>query len=128
MTRSSWSTRRGLCAEREPLLDMHPDDATSRGIADGEQVRVWNDRGAVLVRARVGDRVRAGVVSMPSGWWATLSPGRSSANALTADGLSDHGEGGHFHDALVQVASHPDTQSEATSQEQERGIVTLARG
>jgi anaerobic selenocysteine-containing dehydrogenase len=53
--------------------------------------------------ARIGDRIRPGVVSMPSGWWASLSPGGSSANALTSDGLSDLGGGGDFHDALVQV-------------------------
>jgi hypothetical protein len=40
---------------------------------------------------------------MPSGWWASLSPGGTSANALTADGLSDLGGGGDFHDTLVQA-------------------------
>ena len=63
---------------------------------------------------------------MPSGWWASLSPGGSSANALTPDGLSDLGGGADFHDTLVQVtradgntpgASHspnPDPQVDAT--------------
>jgi anaerobic selenocysteine-containing dehydrogenase len=90
-------------AEREPRLEMHPDDAALRGIADGDYVRVHNDRGEVSLRARLGDRVRPGVVSMPSGWWASLSPGGSSANALTPDGLSDLGGGADFHDTLVQV-------------------------
>jgi len=43
-------------------------------------------------------------VSLPSGWWASLSPGGTSVNALTADGLSDWGGGGDFHDTLVEVA------------------------
>jgi anaerobic selenocysteine-containing dehydrogenase len=90
-------------AEREPLLEMHPDDATPRGIVDHDLVRVYNDRGAIEVRVRVGDRVRAGVVSIPSGWWPSLSPGGLSANALTADGLSDWGGSGDFHDTLVEV-------------------------
>jgi anaerobic selenocysteine-containing dehydrogenase len=68
-------------------------------------VRVHSDRGSVLLRARVGDRVRPGVVSMPSGWWASLSPGGSSANALTPDGLADMGGGGDFHDTLVEVSA-----------------------
>jgi anaerobic selenocysteine-containing dehydrogenase len=94
---------RHLKAEREPLLDLHPDDAAARGIADGVLVRVFNDRGPVTLRARVGDRVREGVAAMPSGWWASLSPGGSSANALTSDGLADWGGGGDFHDTLVEV-------------------------
>jgi anaerobic selenocysteine-containing dehydrogenase len=94
---------RHLNAEREPLLDLHPDDAVARGIADGDLVRVFNDRGTLTLRARVGDRVRAGVTAMPSGWWASLSPGGSSANALTSDGLADWGGGGDFHDTLVEV-------------------------
>ena len=65
---------RQLKAEKEPLLDIHPDDAAPRGIEDGVEVRVFNDRGELRLRARVGDRVRPGVVSMPSGWWPSLSP------------------------------------------------------
>lgn len=94
---------RSLRAEREPVLDIHPEDAAPRGIAEGDRVRVANDRGAVELVARVGDRVRPGVVAMPSGWWASRSPGGSSANALTADGLTLWGGGGDFHDTLVEV-------------------------
>ena len=94
---------RHLKAEREPRLEIHPDDATSRGIEDGDLVRVRNDRGRVHVRANVGSRIRPGVVLLSSGWWASLSPGGSSANALTADGLSELGGGGDFHDTLVEV-------------------------
>jgi len=95
---------RHLNAEREPLLDMHPDDGAARGIADGDRVRVYNDRGSVELRVRLGDRVRPSLVAMPSGWWASRSPGGASANTLTADGLSDAGGGGDFHDTLVEVA------------------------
>ncbi|MEM7769943.1 MAG: molybdopterin oxidoreductase family protein [Cyanobacteria bacterium P01_A01_bin.37] len=94
---------RHLRMEREPLLEIHPDDAEQRGISDGEWGQVFNDRGQITIRIRVGDRVRPGVVSMPSGWWASLSPDGSSANALTADGLSDWGNGGDFYDTLVEV-------------------------
>jgi len=94
---------RHVRAEREPLLDLHPADAATRAIADGDLVRVFNDRGSVELRARVDDRVREGVAAMPSGWWASLSPGGTSANSLTSDGLSDWGGSGDFHDTLVEV-------------------------
>jgi anaerobic selenocysteine-containing dehydrogenase len=94
---------RHLRAERAPQLDIHLIDATARGIVDGESVRIHNERGAVEIKVRVGDRVRPGVVAMPSGWWASLSPGGVSANALTADGLSLWAGGGDFHDTYVEV-------------------------
>jgi anaerobic selenocysteine-containing dehydrogenase len=56
-----------------------------------------------VVHEQFLDRVRPGVVAMPSGWWASRSPGGSSANALTPDGLTLWGGGGDFHDALVEV-------------------------
>ena len=98
---------RALKAEKTPMLDLHPDDAVTRGIADGDSVRVFNERGSITLLARVGDKVRSGVVAMPSGWWASKSPSGSSANALTPDGLSDLGGGGDFHSALVQVERAP---------------------
>ena len=94
---------RHLRAEKEPKLSIHPADAEPRGVEDGDTVRVVNERGNVILRAMVGDKVRPGVVAMPHGWWASLSPGGSSANALTGDGLSDLGGGGDFYDTLVDV-------------------------
>jgi anaerobic selenocysteine-containing dehydrogenase len=95
---------RHLRAERAPFLDIHPQDAASRAIVEGDLVRVHNDRGSVEMVARVSVRMRPGVIAMPSGWWASLSPGGVSANALTADGLSLWAGGGDFHDTLVEVA------------------------
>ncbi len=94
---------RHVKAEKTPVVDVHPDDAIPRGVADGDTVRVFNDRGELVLPARVGDRVPPGVVSVPSGWWASRSPNGQAANALTPDGLSDLGGGGDFHSALVQV-------------------------
>jgi anaerobic selenocysteine-containing dehydrogenase len=93
-------------AEGEPRVDISAADAAARGIVDGDAVRVFNARGSVVARARVGDRVRPGVAAMPSGWWASLSGG-SSANALTPDGLADFGGGGDFHDCLVEIEPAP---------------------
>jgi anaerobic selenocysteine-containing dehydrogenase len=90
-------------ADGPPRLDISPPDAASRGIVDGEMIEAFNDRAAVRYEARVADRVPAGVVSAPSGWWASHSPSGLSVNALTQDGLSDMGQGPAFHDTLVEV-------------------------
>jgi anaerobic selenocysteine-containing dehydrogenase len=94
---------RHLAGEGEPMLELHPDDAASRGIEDGSTVRVRNTRGEVLARARIGDVVGPGVVALPSGWWGSRSPGGASANALTTQELTDRGGGAAVHAARVEV-------------------------
>lgn len=85
-----------------PFAELHPDDAARRGIADGDLVRVFNDRGSITVPARLGDRQRAGVVYVPFGWWTDGDGG--TVNVLTSDRLSDAGGGGAYLDTLVEVA------------------------
>ena len=68
---------------------MHPDDAAARGIADGRNVRVFNDIGATVLPAQVTDRIAPGVVSIKEGAWYTPGAGgadsRGCANVLTTD-------------------------------------------
>ncbi len=63
-----------VAEEKTPQLDLHPDDAAARAIADGDRVRIFNDRGSFTATARVTDRARPGVVVAPSIWWQKLSP------------------------------------------------------
>jgi anaerobic selenocysteine-containing dehydrogenase len=105
---------RAVRAEKEPRLDLNAVDAAARSVADGDIVEVGNGRGAIRLRARVGDKVPPGVVSMPSGW-----AGERTANLLTADGVADMGGGGDFHSTLVEVvrvgAEVPDQQPAAVT-------------
>jgi len=89
--------------EKTPRLDIHPDDASARGIATGDSVRVFNDRGSLLASARVTDRARRGVVVAPSVWWRKLAPGGENANAVTSQALTDLGRAPTFYDCLVEV-------------------------
>jgi anaerobic selenocysteine-containing dehydrogenase len=103
---------RHVRASGEPELHLSAADAEARGIADGAWVRAFNARGSVQARARVDDRVRPGVIAMPSGWWASRSPGGRSVNALTSDGVAPWGRGGDFHDTWVDVALLQSSSSE----------------
>ena len=89
--------------EREPHLDMHPRDAAARGIRDGDAVRVYNDRGAYTLRARVNGKPRPGVVVAPSVWWKKYSPDGRNANNVTPQRTADLGGGATFYDCRVQV-------------------------
>jgi anaerobic selenocysteine-containing dehydrogenase len=92
-----------LASEKEPRLDIHPDDARSRGIADGAKVRVFNDRGDFTVKAAISTRARPGCVVAPSVWWRKLAPDGRNANDVTSQALADMGGAATFYDCLVEV-------------------------
>ena len=48
---------------------MHPADAAPRGLADGDDVRIFNELGEVRCGLQIGTWVRPGVVSLPKGLW-----------------------------------------------------------
>ena len=52
----------------EPIVYMNPSDAETRGIAEGQLVKVYNDRGYVVVKAAIDDGLMAGIVNLPHGW------------------------------------------------------------
>ncbi|HEX9173456.1 MAG TPA: molybdopterin dinucleotide binding domain-containing protein, partial [Telluria sp.] len=89
--------------EGEPRLDIHPDDCAARGIADGDMVRIFNDRGSFVAKARVTAKARAGLVVGLSVWWKKLASDGKNANEVTSQALTDMGRAPTFYDTLVQV-------------------------
>jgi len=83
---------------------IHPEDAASRGIAAGDEVRVGNARGAFFAIADVTDRVRPGVVASPKGRWPVDARHGATVNATVDERDSDMGGGAVYHDNRVQVA------------------------
>jgi anaerobic selenocysteine-containing dehydrogenase len=87
----------------KPTLEIHADDASQRGIATGNTVEIFNDRGRFRAEAVVTDRVRPGVISAPSIWWGKLTSDGANANQTTSQALTDVGRGATFYDNLVEV-------------------------
>ena len=83
-------------------LEISSEDAQARGIADGDSVRVFNDRGEIWLRARVDGAVQTGVVGARLGW-AKLSERGLNINVLTSARLTDLGGGATFYSTLVEV-------------------------
>jgi biotin/methionine sulfoxide reductase len=62
------------------VVRVHPDDAAARGVADGDVVRLFNDRGACLAGAVLDEGVMPGVVVLATGaWYDPVDPGRPGA-------------------------------------------------
>lgn len=97
------NTKSSITKERQPMVMVHPDDAKSLGVVEGDQVRLINQRGAVILLADICDRMRPGVV-IAEGIWANSSyPDGKGINQLTSDEpIAPHG-GAAFHDTHVRI-------------------------
>ena len=84
------------------LLEISGADARKRGIAEGDTVRVFNQRGEVVLTARVDGKVQPGVVSASLSW-AKMRPDFHSINSLTSEKLTDMGNSATFYSVLVEV-------------------------
>lgn len=91
---------------REPIL-LHEDDAAERGIAEGDIVRVFNDRGACLAGARLTRGLVRGVAVLATGAWYDPRDGvcvHGNPNVLTQDvGTSKLAQGPAAQSCLVEV-------------------------
>jgi biotin/methionine sulfoxide reductase len=96
---------------REPVL-INPQDAAERGIADGDVVRLFNERGACLAGAVVTDAMSRGVVQLQTGaWYDPDQPGavgtldrHGNPNVLTLDkGTSKLAQGPISQTTLVEI-------------------------
>jgi len=81
-------------------------DAQDRGISNGDMVHVFNDRGEMIIPAKLTERVMPGVAILSAGAW--YSPDEKgidrggSANVLTSDEPSPGG-GFAYNTALIQI-------------------------
>lgn len=107
---ASPQTINSMFGERDdvvPVLTLHPDDAASRGIVDGADVRVFDDRAAIVLPARVDGSTRPGVVVLPKGLWRRATSSGLTANAFAPATLADLAGGACFNDARVEVEPAP---------------------
>ncbi|MFZ0796512.1 MAG: molybdopterin-dependent oxidoreductase, partial [Terriglobales bacterium] len=77
-------------------LEMHPTDAEARGVRHGDRVRAFNQRGEIVLQARVDGSVPPGVVAARLDW-ARFSPGGRNINVLTSEKLTDMGNASTFY-------------------------------
>jgi anaerobic selenocysteine-containing dehydrogenase len=100
------STLGGLAGSRRaPPLMMNPKDAAQRRLVQGIEVRVWNDRGEVILLLEVTDKVPPGVVASEKGaWLETSRTGQTISALVSADLRADLAEGACFNDTPVEVS------------------------
>ena len=86
---------------------INPVDAEARGLVDGQEVRVFNDRGTVILRCRITPRILPGVVNIPQGaWWQPDEDGNDSGgavNTLTSERWTPYAFGNAQHTIMAEV-------------------------
>lgn len=93
---------RKMEARTQHRLEIHPEDASARKIAEGDTVRVFNERGVLELTAMINGNLPQGVVATHMDWAKLHRQGRNS-NVLTSERLTDIGAGATFYSALVEV-------------------------
>jgi anaerobic dimethyl sulfoxide reductase subunit A len=106
--------RSNSCVHANPWLQqlephvvwIHPTDAATRGIENGETVHVYNDRGTIQLPAKATERIMPGVVCVYQGTWYQPGPDGvdmgGCANVVTSHITSRTG-GAATHSAWVEV-------------------------
>jgi predicted molibdopterin-dependent oxidoreductase YjgC len=90
-------------AAPEPIVELHPDDAETLGVADGDLVAVRSRRGEARGLARLSG-IEPGVVFMPFHYGDWDDPDRKgAANALTISGWDAVSKQPYFKYAAVSV-------------------------
>jgi anaerobic dimethyl sulfoxide reductase subunit A len=88
-------------------LFINPLDAASRSLSNGDQVRVFNDRGELTIKCRITRRIMPGVVAIPQGaWWAPDAKGLDrggAVNVLTSERWTPLAFGNAQHTVMAEV-------------------------
>ncbi|MDQ7818545.1 MAG: DMSO/selenate family reductase complex A subunit [Melioribacteraceae bacterium] len=86
---------------------INPVDALERNVEDGDEVKVFNDRGTIIIKCRVTKRILPGVVDIPQGaWWTPDKNGidrRGCINVLTSEKWTPLAFGNAQHTIMVQL-------------------------
>jgi anaerobic selenocysteine-containing dehydrogenase len=90
--------------EGPPHAVLHPTDAASRGLKDGQRVRLRNERGEVALVLHVRDEIQPGVVLVP-GQRPDAEAVAGTVNMLCADGYTDMGEGATYQSTWLEVSA-----------------------
>ena len=87
----------------ESFLEIHPEDAASRRIAENDLVEIFNANGTVRVKARYSTDIKKGLVFLPMHWGKILNSDLNRANNITSSALDPLSKQPDFKFSAVQV-------------------------
>jgi anaerobic dimethyl sulfoxide reductase subunit A len=86
------------------------EDASARNIKNGDLVRVWNDRGAMVIKCRLTRKIMPGVIDIPQGAWYTPDKNGvdlgGNINILSSERWTELAKGNAQHTIMVEVEKY----------------------
>ena len=79
-------------AMKTPTLEVHPEDAISLELVDGQDIAVSNEQESMTAQIHVSETVRPGVDSLPGKWWRHSTETGAVANSLSSPAWSPGGQ------------------------------------
>jgi anaerobic selenocysteine-containing dehydrogenase len=102
------STFGEMYPEKTGTVLIHPEDAATCAILDGDEVILQNGRGRTIRSAILTTDTRKGVLVAEGIFWQVMSEGQKDdcggINDLTSQKLTDMGRGATFHESLVSLS------------------------
>ncbi len=86
-------------------VELHPEDAAARGLADGATVALANATGRIEARLRLSTRVPRGVAFADKSRWLKTEAGRANVNALNPGLRTDMGDSTALHGVEIEVVA-----------------------
>ncbi|QCK84919.1 molybdopterin oxidoreductase family protein [Phreatobacter aquaticus] len=90
--------------EGEPHCVIHPKEALKRNLANGQKVRLFNERATIGLALKVSDEVGEGIILVPGQRPDAEAP-EGTVNMLCSDRLTDIGEGASYQSTFLDVAA-----------------------
>ena len=88
----------------EPSVQIHPDDALTLNLKEGDYARLESEQGFVTRRVKLMAQMARGNVVVEGTWWGRSGPDGKGINTLTSQNLTDLGGGSTFHDTRVRIS------------------------
>ncbi|MCY4191037.1 MAG: molybdopterin oxidoreductase family protein [Rhodospirillaceae bacterium] len=104
--------------EARPAVKMRPEDLEAMGVADGDRVRVGNERSSIIVRAEAFDGMQRGVVIIEGIWPNVAFEEGLGVNALVSADPGPPLGGAVYHDTAVWIRP---AQRDAIDENRDRG-------
>lgn len=82
----------------EPYATINLGDAQAKKIKDGDQIKVFNNRGELTIKAKLDASIRPGNIVIVNGYWHQEG---ACPNVLSKGRETDMGHGTAFHDNMV---------------------------
>jgi len=103
LMKSQYFNIKSIYGADEQAVEINREDASARGIRDGDRIRIFNQRGECIMRAKISGKVRRGVALSYGIAWPKLVEGKRTSNFTTSSHTADLGGGSAYHTNYVDI-------------------------